>query len=265
MVPRILSIAGSDSSGGAGIQADAKAITLLGGHAMTAITAVTAQNTLGVTRIDTLPAASVAAQIAACIEDIGVDAVKTGMFATADQVDAAGDVLVNADVPIVVDPVMIATSGAALAGNDVVDALRRRLFPRAALVTPNLDELGVLTETSITSLDDMIARAAAFAADRQVPVLAKGGHLAAGDMITDALCLPGADPRLYRHARVPTSETHGTGCTLASAIATALGAGAPLTAAVESARDYVRTALMTAPGLGARSGPLGPGRPLSPG
>lgn len=254
--PRILSIAGSDSSGGAGVQADIKTITMLGGYAMTAITAITAQNTLGVTGIAPIPPEMVAQQIAACADDIGIDAVKIGMLAAPDVIRAVAEALDSVAAPMVLDPVMIATSGAVLVGPEAVAALRETLFPRAALLTPNLPELAALAGRELVTLQDMIAAAEELAAATGAAVLAKGGH-AAGETITDALIVPGEAPRFFDHARIDTRHTHGTGCTLSSAIATLLGRGESLADAVMQARRFVFAAIEAAPGYGAGHGPLG--------
>ena len=254
--PRILSIAGSDSSGGAGIQADIKTIAMLGGYAMTAITAITAQNTVGVQGIAALEQAMVAQQIASCIEDIGVDAIKIGMLHDAAVIAAVADALDGVDAPLVLDPVMIATSGAVLVGAEAVAALRDKLFPRALLLTPNLPELSHLAGRPLASTQDMIAAAEELASATGAAVLAKGGH-GDSDRITDVLVRPGARPVRFDHARIPTRHTHGTGCTLSSAIATLIGRGHPLEDAVGLARQFVLRAIEAAPGFGAGSGPLG--------
>jgi hydroxymethylpyrimidine/phosphomethylpyrimidine kinase len=254
--PRILSIAGSDSSGGAGVQADIKTIAMLGGYAMTAITAITAQNTLGVQGIAGTAPAMVAQQIAACIEDIGVDAVKIGMLADRQVIAAVADALEGVAAPIVLDPVMIATSGAVLVGPEAVAALRDVLFPRAALLTPNLPELAHLAGRALPTHAAMIEAAQELAAASGAAVLAKGGH-AEGATITDVLIMPGAPPLTFNHARIDTRHTHGTGCTLSSAIATLLGRGESLPDAVRLAREFVHAAITAAPGYGAGSGPLG--------
>jgi hydroxymethylpyrimidine/phosphomethylpyrimidine kinase len=240
--PRILSIAGSDSSGGAGIQADIKTITMLGGYAMTAITAITAQNTLGVCAVDVLAPALVVAQIDACLSDIGADAVKIGMLGSASVAHAVADRLEALNVPIVFDPVMIATSGSMLADAATVAAFER-LMRIATLTTPNFAELAAL------------GGEAAMAA-RGVTYLAKGGD-APGDVVEDRLVVPGEAPIAWTAPRIATRHTHGTGCTLSSAIATRLGAGAPLPDAIATARAYVRAALAAAPGFGCGYGPLG--------
>ncbi|MDZ7588788.1 MAG: bifunctional hydroxymethylpyrimidine kinase/phosphomethylpyrimidine kinase [Parasphingorhabdus sp.] len=240
--PRILTIAGSDSGGGAGIQADIKTITMLGGHAMTAITAVTAQNTLGVTRIDLLPPAAVVAQIAACIEDIGVDAVKIGMLGSAANANAVAEYCARLDVPIVFDPVMVATSGAALADAETIAAFKR-LMDIASVVTPNVPELAALG-----GAEAVLAHGC--------HLLAKGGH-DAGRMIVDRLLAPQGLVKEIYGKRIETADTHGTGCTLASAMATGLGQGRSPADAFANAVRFVRLAIMEAPGLGQGNGPLG--------
>ncbi len=239
---RILAIAGSDSSGGAGIQADIKTIAMLGGYAMTAITAITAQNTVGVSRVEALSADMVAAQIDACASDVGVDAVKIGMLGSPAIAQIVADRLQTLGVPVVFDPVMIATSGAALADADTIAAFER-LMTLATLTTPNVPELVALGGDAA-----MAARGVAY--------LAKGGD-AEGAVVEDRLVMPGRDPVLWQAPRIITRHTHGTGCTLSSAIATRLGQGAPLDAAVADARRFVRAALEAAPGFGAGHGPLG--------
>ncbi len=254
--PRILSIAGSDSSGGAGIQADIKTITMLGGYAMTAITAITAQNTLGVQGVTGIAPDMVLAQIASCVEDIGVDTVKIGMLADEDVIRHVAAAMVLLRPPIVLDPVMIATSGAVLVGPDALAALRARLFPLATLITPNLPELEHLAGRPLDTVEAMIVAAQELAAASGAAVLAKGGH-AEGETITDVLIVPGEAPLFYEHARIITRHTHGTGCTLSSAIATLLGRGESLPEAVRLAREFVLSAIEVAPGYGAGSGPLG--------
>lgn len=240
---RILIIAGSDSGGGAGIQADLKTVTLLGGFAMTAITAITAQNTLGVQGVHPVPTDMVLAQMDSCIGDIGVDAVKIGMIGSAQTANAVADRLAQLDgVPIVFDPVMVATSGSTLADAATVAAFER-LMAIATLVTPNIPELAALGGEEIAVRFD-------------THVLAKGGH-GDGPMLTDRLIAPQGVRKAWSNARIDTVHTHGTGCTLASAIATGLGQGLDLVEAIERARKYVREALALAPGLGAGHGPMG--------
>lgn len=247
MIPRVLVIAGSDSSGGAGIQADIKTVMALGGYAATAITAITAQNTLGVTAIEILSPAMVIAQIDAVLGDIGADAIKIGMIGSAAIAGAVADRLALADarVPLVFDPVMVATTGASLSDPATIAAFET-LMRRAMIVTPNVAELGVLAAGD----------GAALAARTGAAVLAKGGD-AEGDEVVDTLFLPRGTPRTWRAARIGERSPHGTGCTLASAIATRLAAGDPLAVAVDAARRYVRAAIVAAPGLGAGPGPLG--------
>lgn len=240
--PRILVIAGSDSSGGAGIQADIKTITMLGGYAMTAITAITAQNTLGVTAVEVLSPELIAAQIDACVSDIGVDAVKIGMLGSPAIAEVVADRLEAIGVPIVFDPVMIATSGAALADAETIAAFER-LMRIATLTTPNVPELAALG-----GHEGMAARAVAY--------LAKGGD-SEGERVEDVLMLPGEAPHVMAGTRIHTVHTHGTGCTLASAIATYLGRGLDLPEATDRARLFVRSALRAAPGFGHGNGPLG--------
>jgi hydroxymethylpyrimidine/phosphomethylpyrimidine kinase len=240
--PRILAIAGSDSSGGAGIQADIKTIAMLGGYAMTAITAVTAQNTTGVTAIEALSPAMVAAQIDACLSDIGVDAVKIGMLGSPEIAEAVARRLEALALPVVFDPVMVATSGSALADAATVAAFER-LMKIATVTTPNVAELEALGGP------DAMAR-------RGVTYLAKGGD-AEGPELEDRLVRPGTEDRVWRGPRIETRHTHGTGCTLSSAVATLLGQGLPLEDAIDGARRFVRAALEAAPGFGAGHGPMG--------
>lgn len=240
--PRILAIAGSDSSGGAGIQADIKTITMLGGYAMTAITAVTAQNTTGVTAIEALSPELVAAQVDACLSDIGVDAIKIGMLGSPEIAHLVADRLESLTVPVVFDPVMIATSGAVLADEATIAAFER-LMRLAALTTPNVPELAAL-------------RGSAGMAARGIAYLAKGGD-ADGEDVEDVLIRPGAEDAIWRSPRIDTRHSHGTGCTLSSAIATQLGRGLPLQQAIAEAREFVRQALLAAPGFGKGHGPMG--------
>jgi hydroxymethylpyrimidine/phosphomethylpyrimidine kinase len=257
MTPRILAIAGSDSGGGAGIQADIKTITMLGGHAMTAVTAVTAQNTLGVQSVLGLPAELVEAQVAAVVSDIGVDAVKVGMLATPRLVVAVRDILCAIGAPIVIDPVMVATSGDSLIEQGTA-AVLSTLLPMAALITPNTPELAALTGQDIADENRMAEAAKLLAEQHNTEVLAKGGHLS-GATVVDLLVSPGGVVARWESARIDTRHDHGTGCTLSSAIATGLGQGVTLVEAVSRARAYVRAAMEAAPGLGAGHGPMGHG------
>ena len=241
-VPRILIIAGSDSGGGAGIQADIKTVTMLGGHAMTAITAITAQNTLGVDAVMPVPADMVLAQIDAVVGDIGVDAVKIGMLGSVEVADAVADRLGGLDVPIVFDPVMVATSGAVLAEEATIAAFGR-LMSLASVVTPNLPELDALGgEASVLA--------------HGCHLVVKGGH-APGRIVIDRLLSPSGELRRLEGKRFDTTDTHGTGCTFASALATGLAAGMSIGEAFEQAVRFVRIAILSAPGLGRGNGPLG--------
>jgi len=252
-VPRILIIAGSDSGGGAGIQADIKTVTMLGGHAMTAITAITAQNTVGVQQVATVPTDLVIAQIDSVVSDLGVDAVKIGMIGSAEIANAVADYLPkDRSVPIVFDPVMVATSGGVLADGQTIGAFRR-LMDLATLVTPNLPEL-----QRLAAADDPVASALKLVSDHRCAVLIKGGH-DTGEALVDAL-IEEDNMTSWQDRRIVTSDTHGTGCTLASAIALFLARGLPLPQAVDRARRFVRLALREAPGLGQGHGPIGHGR-----
>ncbi|MEQ1510821.1 MAG: bifunctional hydroxymethylpyrimidine kinase/phosphomethylpyrimidine kinase [Sphingopyxis sp.] len=238
---RILIIAGSDSGGGAGIQADIKTVTMLGGHAMTAITAITAQNTLGVQAVHLVPTDVVIAQIASCVEDIGVDAIKIGVIGCAETAHAVADELVGIGVPLVLDPVMVASSGDVLADAATIAAFGA-LMRLATLTTPNLRELAALGGEAA-----VLAHGCA--------LLIKGGH-ADGDVITDRLMNVDGEVARWSDPRIDTTSTHGTGCTLASAIACGLGQGLALIPAIERARLFVRLALHDAPGLGQGHGPM---------
>ncbi|WP_299194335.1 bifunctional hydroxymethylpyrimidine kinase/phosphomethylpyrimidine kinase [uncultured Erythrobacter sp.] len=254
--PRVLSIAGSDSSGGAGVQADIKTIAMLGGYAMSAITTVTAQNSVGVQAIAPMAGSVVAQQIASCIDDIGIDAVKIGMLHDVEIIEAVAEALKDVEAPIVLDPVMIATSGAALIAPDAIEAMRERLFPMAELVTPNLPELAHLLERSLSDSSQMAEAAEELANKTGAAVLAKGGHTS-DERIIDILYVPGGRAVQFNHARIDTRHTHGTGCTLSSAIATLLGHGQPLEHAVRLGRNFVIRAIENAPGFGEGNGPLG--------
>jgi hydroxymethylpyrimidine/phosphomethylpyrimidine kinase len=243
MTPRILIIAGSDSGGGAGIQADIKTVTMLGGHAITAITAITAQNTLGVQAVHPVPPEMVIAQIDAVVSDIGVDAVKIGMLGSAEIAHAVADRLEALDVPIVFDPVMVATSGSVLADAATIAAFER-LMGLASVVTPNLPELAALG-----GREAVLAHGCYLAE--------KGGH-AEGAQVHDQLFSPGGErvSQLYGK-RFETDDTHGTGCTFASALACGLGEGMPIADAFVRAIRFVRIAMLSAPGLGQGHGPIG--------
>jgi hydroxymethylpyrimidine/phosphomethylpyrimidine kinase len=256
--PRVLSIAGSDSGGGAGIQADLKTIAALGCYGMTAITALTAQNTQGVRAIISVPLPMLADHIAAVVEDIGFDAVKIGMLHSADTVSTVAAAIERHALPnVVLDPVMIATSGAVLIDREAVSVLVRDLFPKAALVTPNLDEAALLVGRALISEAAMEAAALQLLGMGARAVLLKGGHLP-GDTVSDLLIIQGRPAHWMRAPRIATPNTHGTGCTLSSAIAAQLALGSDLEEAVQLAREYVRGALQAGAGVrtGAGSGPL---------
>ena len=251
---RILIIAGSDSGGGAGIQGDIKTVTMLGGHAMTAVTAVTAQNTLGVSMVHPVPTEVILAQIEAVVGDLGVDAVKIGMIGSAFAAEQVATRLerLKAEqpaLPIVFDPVMVSTSGSPLADEATIAAFGR-LMDVATITTPNLPELNRLT-----SEEDPVAAALHLVGAHGCAVLIKGGH-EEGDALADAL-IEEDNMTSWQGQRIETTSTHGTGCTLASAIAFFLAGGASLADAVAQAREFVRVALHDAPGLGQGAGPLG--------
>ncbi|WP_119418745.1 bifunctional hydroxymethylpyrimidine kinase/phosphomethylpyrimidine kinase [Desertibaculum subflavum] len=256
MKGRVLIIAGSDSGGGAGIQADIKAVTALNGFAMTAIAALTAQNTEGVFGIHAVPVDFVRLQMRLCLTDLGADCLKTGMLATAAMIEGVvAEIEANAAaVPLVVDPVMVAKGGDRLLAEDATTALIERLLPRATLITPNLPEAEVLSGLRIAGLDDMALVGRRLLDKGVQAVLMKGGHLP-GPQATDVLVTPQGIER-YESPRIATRHTHGTGCTLASAIATGIAQGLPLADAVRRARDYVLEAIRTAPGYGKGHGPL---------
>ncbi len=236
---RVLSIAGSDSGGGAGIQADLKTFSALGCFGMTAITAITAQNTQGVRAIHGVPPEVLRAQIDAVVEDIGVDAVKIGMLATPDIVRVVADAIARHALPhVVLDPVMVATSGDALIEHETIAALVRELFPLAQVITPNLDEAALLLGRPIDTIDALEHAADDLLALGARAVLLKGGHLS-GDWVVDLLALPGGEHHRLESARIVTNNGHGTGCTLSSAIVAHLALGEPLVQAVRSARAYI--------------------------
>ncbi len=252
---RVLTIAGSDSGGGAGVQADIKTITALGGYALCVLTAVTVQDTVRVHDVFPLPPALVAAQLGCVLADPGADAIKTGMLVNTATILAVAEVLaeLGGGLPLVVDPVVVSSSGRVLLDPDGVAALSV-LYPRTTLLTPNAPEAALLCGHAVETLDDM-RRAAAHLLGRGVQaVLLKGGHLPT-DPVTDLL-LTRAGETLFTHPRQTSRHTHGTGCTLASAIATGLAQGMALHPAIARAIAYVQRAIATAPGLGAGHGPL---------
>lgn len=260
MKGRVLIIAGSDPSGGAGIQADIKTVTALGGYAAAAITALTVQNTRGVSSVHPIAPDVIRGQIMAVLEDIGADAIKIGMIGESGAAKAIAEVLrENAAIPVVLDPVLIATSGDALAGEGVAGLILRDLAPLATIMTPNADEAAALTGLPVDSADDLVPAGEALLRAGAKAALVKGGHLK-GDVVTDALVTSdGAE--LFRNPRIGTAPLHGTGCTLASAIATGIAKGLDLQTATARAIDYVREAIRTAPRLGGGAGPLNHAHP----
>lgn len=258
---RVLIIAGSDSGGGAGIQADIKAVTALGGFAATAITAITVQNTLGVSGVHPVPLDVVAAQAKAVLDDIGADAIKTGMLGGVETVECVAAILESAvGIPAVVDPVMIAKGGAPLLASQAVEAVRGLMIPRAALLTPNAPEAAALTGLTVETADDLRRAGEALLAMGAHAVLMKGGHVP-GETLVDILMTPDGETT-FEAQRLDTRHTHGTGCTLASACAAGLAQGLPLAEAVARAWAYVQEAIAGAPGFGAGHGPLDHAWPL---
>ena len=256
---RVLIIAGSDSGGGAGIQADIMAVTVLGGYAATAITAITVQNTLGVHGVHPLPLYLIEAQARAVLDDIGADAIKTGMLGSAAVVERVAAILDSSEAPAVVDPVMIAKGGHPLLAEAAVEAVRTLMVPRAALLTPNAPEAEALTGLAVADLDGQRRAGEALLALGARAVLMKGGHVP-GETVIDLLLTPTGET-LLEGPRVDTRHTHGTGCTLASACAAGLAKGLPLETAVAEAWAYVAEAIRRAPGLGQGHGPLDHGWP----
>lgn len=253
---RVLIVAGSDSGGGAGIQADIKAVSAAGGYAATAITALTVQNTLGVSAVHPVPLDIIEGQMRAVLDDIGADAIKTGMLATADVVRLVARVLreTAADIPLVLDPVMVATSGDVLLAEDAIAAVREALLPLAALVTPNAPEAEKLTGLKITNPGEQAEAGRALVAAGAKAALVKGGHLT-GPVVHDVL-VTSKEMRVFESPRIDTTNTHGTGCTLASAIAARIALGQSLTEAVEGAGRYLHEAIVRAPGFGSGHGPV---------
>jgi hydroxymethylpyrimidine/phosphomethylpyrimidine kinase len=258
---RVLIIAGSDSGGGAGVQADIKTVTALGGYAATAITALTVQDTLGVHGVHTIPPAFILAQARAVLDDIGADAIKTGMLGGRDVVEVVAGLLdAFPEIPAVVDPVMIAKGGASLLDADAVAAVASLLVPRAALLTPNAPEAEALTGLAVATTDDLRRAGEALLAMGARAVLMKGGHVP-GESVIDILMTP-AGETTFEGPRIDTRHTHGTGCTLASGCAAGLAAGLSLQESVARAWAYTSEAIRRAPGFGAGHGPLDHAWPL---
>jgi hydroxymethylpyrimidine/phosphomethylpyrimidine kinase len=262
---RVLVIAGSDSGGGAGIQADIKTITMLGGFATTAVTAITAQNTLRVSDLFAVPPSIVEAQARAVLDDIGSDAIKTGMLGDVAMIEVVARVIdsarANAHVdPVVVDPVMVAKGGAALLPSTATSALASLLLPRATLLTPNAPEASALTGVRTETTDDLRRAGDKLLRMGAAAVLLKGGHIP-GERVVDVLVTAEGET-IFEGPRIDTRHTHGTGCTLASAVATGLAQGMSIREAIARAVSYVRGAMANAPGFGGGHGPLDHGWPL---
>jgi len=259
---RVLAIAGSDSGGGAGIQADIKTITALGGYAMTAVTALTAQNTKGVFGISDVDPAFVAQQIELCLTDLGADALKTGMLHTVPVIEAVSEAIVahGAGIPLVADPVMVAKGGEPLLEGDAVAAIKRSLFPYVSLLTPNLPEAEALAGLTIGDLEEQKAAALTMLTLGPEAVLLKGGHRE-GPEIHDVLATHDG-VEVFTSPRIDSTSTHGTGCTLASAIATGLAQKMDLRGAIIRAIAYVQEAIRSAPGYGGGHGPLNHGHTI---
>jgi len=253
---RVLVIAGSDSSGGAGIQADIKTITALGGYAATAITAITVQNTLGVQSVNQIASSIIRSQMITVLNDIGADTIKIGMIGDTSALEVIAETLERyaQGVPVILDPVLVATSGDALASEGMADMLMTYLVPLSYMVTPNAEEAAVLTKRKILSPADLYDAGKVICTAGSETALMKGGHLD-GEMVTDVLVTQ-AEEIIFQNPRLETTSTHGTGCTLASAIAVGLAQGMSLRDAVDRAIQYVRDAIKAAPGFGAGAGPL---------
>lgn len=262
MKGRVLIVAGSDSGGGAGIQADIKAVTMLDAFAATAVTALTAQNTEGVHGVLPIDPTFIRQQMEVVLDDIGADAIKTGMLHDAAVIDTVAGVLADRapNVPLVLDPVMVAKGGAPLIQPEAIDALKLRLLPRAAVLTPNLPEAEILCGREIGNIPAMREVAQALLTLGCGAVLLKGGHLQ-GDTVHDVLATA-AGFEEWTSPRIDTRHTHGTGCTLAAAIAAGLAQGMTVSAATGRARDYVQRAIASAPGFGRGHGPLDHAHPL---
>jgi hydroxymethylpyrimidine/phosphomethylpyrimidine kinase len=261
---RVLIVAGSDSGGGAGIQADIKTVTALGGYATTAVTALTAQNTRGVFGVVGVAPAFIQQQMRVVLDDIGADAIKTGMLHDSPVIEAVAEVLSEEarGIPLVADPVMVAQSGDRLLLSGAVETLKTHLVPRASVLTPNAPEAETLTGRPVVDLDGMRAAAEALLALGAGAVLVKGGHIA-GPVVRDLLA-DAAGTEVFENPRIDTPHTHGTGCTLASAIATGLAQGLALREAVARARAYLQDALRQAPGFGHGHGPVAHGHTVRP-
>ena len=259
---KILIIAGSDSSGGAGIQADIKTVTSLGSYAMTAITAITSQNTTGVLSIISISPTEISKQIEFTSKDIKPDAIKIGMLHSPDVINSVIKSLSKIKVKkIILDPVMVAKGGAKLIDNKSIQILKKKLLKRVSLITPNIPEAEILTRTKINSKEDMICAANILLNLGAKNVLIKGGHLTSNTM--NDIFLNKKEISIFKNKKIKTKNTHGTGCTLASAIAVGLAQGMELHDAVRRGRNYVVQAIRTAPGFGQGHGPLNHTHPLT--
>ena len=257
MKGRVLIIAGSDSGGGAGIQADIKTVTALGGFAMTAITALTAQNTIGVQSIYEIPDNFIREQIISVLDDIGADVIKIGMMHRPAVIETVVGILTEKAkmIPVVLDPVMVAKGGTELIEKEAIIALKNNLLPKATLLTPNTPEAEILAGTEIQTVEDILESASIMLNKGAKTILMKGGHLE-GDELLDVLVQEDRPPEYMKGPRIKTRNTHGTGCTLASACAVGLAQGLNLKKAVYRAHTYVRLAIQEAPGYGSGHGPL---------
>ena len=255
--PRVLIIAGSDSSGGAGIQADIKTCAAFGAYSSTAITAVTAQNTMGVQQVEIMPAELVRAQIRSVLSDIGADVIKIGMLGSAEIIEVVAEEIEDSDAFIILDPVMVATSGDALLEDKAIETLKTKLLPLADLITPNVPEAEILTGIKIDDVDDLTKAGDALLKMNVYAALMKGGHLKGKSVVDVLVSEEGAN--IMSGPRIHSRHTHGTGCTLASAVAACMAQGAPLEQAVMTAREFVFQAIKTAPKLGEGNGPLNHG------
>ncbi|MDC1428180.1 bifunctional hydroxymethylpyrimidine kinase/phosphomethylpyrimidine kinase, partial [Rhodospirillaceae bacterium] len=256
MTGRVLICAGSDSGGGAGIQADIKTVTALGGFASTALTALTAQNTTGVFSIQEVPIDFIAEQMRVILSDLGADCIKTGMLHNVEVIETVAEVIEREvlNIYLVVDPVMVAKGGHRLLDVSALDALKSLMVTKADLLTPNIPEAKLLTGLNIKDLDTMRRAAYKILELGAKAVLLKGGHLDS-EILTDLLVTKNSE-QTYSGPRLNTKHTHGTGCTMASAIATCIAQDCPLEEAVQRARDFVFKAIQTAPGIGNGNGPL---------
>lgn len=256
-IPRVLIIAGSDSSGGAGIQADIKTCAAFGAYAATAITAVTAQNTMGVQQVEVMPAELVRAQIQSVMSDIGADVIKIGMLGSAEIIEIVAQEIDEADAFVILDPVMVATSGDSLLDEGAVQLLKDKLVPLADLITPNVPEAALLTGLKIDDVDDLTKAGDALLKMNVYAALMKGGHLDGKSVFDVLVSEEGAN--IMSGPRIHSRHTHGTGCTLASAVAANMAIGMPLDEAVMTAREFVYQAIKSAPKLGQGNGPLNHG------